>query len=83
MPVTEARKSDFRDCISVSAFGEEKDARAFLNNNREKLEQLGFSEESEVQTLYSTKTGEVLGAYMRKRPAMTSEDAEDALDSLL
>lgn len=83
IPVTDATRRDIEDATSISAFGDEPAAREFLRNNRSKLEGAGFSEDSEIQTLYSTKTGEVIGAYLPKRPPMTSDAASDALDSIL
>lgn len=83
VPVTDVSKSQMRDAVSISAFGDEADAKRFLRENRQKLNQLGFSDEAEIMTLTDNQTGEVLGAYLRSRPQMTADDAEDALDDLL
>lgn len=82
VPVTEASRAEFRDAISLSAFGDVEDARQFIKNNREKLAELGFSEDTQIRELKKDETGEVLGAYIRRRAPMTANDAENALDSL-
>lgn len=82
IPVTDASARDMEDARTISAFGNESDARAFLRSNREDLAAFGFSDESEIQPLASRKTGEVIGAYLRRSPAMTSSQASSALSDL-
>ena len=82
IPITDTTARDMEDAQSISAFGSEQDARAFLNSNRQDLHSFGFSEDAEVQPLASRKTGEIIGAYLRRRPSMTASQASSALSSL-
>lgn len=81
-PITQATEREMRSSSHLSAFGEERDARQFIQNNREALHQLGYSEDAEIRTLYSTKTGEAIGAYLRSEPKMTAQDASNALNDM-
>lgn len=81
-PITECSERDVRRSSHISAFGSERDAREFLANNRNTLHELGYSSESEIRTLYNRSTGEAIGAYLRREPKMTAEDASDALSTM-
>ena len=82
IPITDASARDMEEARTISAFGSEDDARSFLRANRQDLNAFGFSEDAEIQPLSSRKTGEVIGAYLRRQPVMTDSQASSALSAL-
>jgi hypothetical protein len=81
-PITDVSEREIRTSSHVSAFGDERAARQFLSNNRDTLHTFGYSDESEIRTLYNRSTGEAIGAYLRSEPKMTAAHAEGALNDL-
>lgn len=83
VPVMEAEKADYRDAKTLSVFGQEQQARQFIQNNRELLAEYGWDQDAEVQTLANTKTGEVIGAYVRRRSRASAQDQANAMRAAL